>query len=880
MELKTIKIFLASSITEFSKERTELEAFTNALNKTYTKQGIFFELVVCEDLSNSVQMIRMQETYNQEIRDSQYFYVIFGHRAGRFTVEEFEVALTSFRNKGMPKIYTYFQLLPEGQTPEQTVQDFMERLDQELHHYYSQYTHIDTIKLNLLMELCRDPQVGGELTVENGRASLNGAIMMSMENIPLFSKNEAVQKLLREQQEYEAEFADLAGLEDSEAVQRMRYRNSTRRNEIATQLHAMEMDMLGLCRRIEQNRQLGKALNWREVKAMELVDTGDYEAAKTILRDEQWQTEVARAEEIIAGAADIMCQYISGQKALIQMLKATGINEQSEKEIIEIYEKICDLAARHRIEINVLYDYADFLYDQDRCPQGIVVAEKLLKLYTLDNISSESYARIYRLLGWLYYYQTNYQTAEQYYRQSLELFQKLTKNNPTKYSAEVARTSHSLASLLKVMERYDEAESLLRKTLEIHQRLMEDNPEEYENEYAASCKSLALLLVDRNQYQEAEALLMKAMAIRQKNADDGRDALADCCSAIANLYTDTNRFEEAEALYIEQLNIYRSLAQENPAAYMYSLRGAFSDLAGFYWQTHRLHESQEYYEKTVQISRRLMEENPEAYENIFAGDIYNIALVLSDIGEPKAICKAMELCEEASGIFRRLAERVPDVYLRDVAACCNSMAHLLEKTDSIKRAEELLKESLSIYRTLAETNPIVYDEDIAKVNYNLALLLSINLRQNKEAEQYCLEALQIYRQLCEKNPVVYEAYVATCCTALGAIYWDVSQFDKAELLLREAVQIYRHKIEENESVYEADLALSCNVLGVILREIGQYDESEALIREAMVVFSKLSKEYPDANLPEWRKVRNNLVDLLKLTGRDKEAEQLKAQGEP
>ena len=192
--MMTIKIFLASSITEFSSQRKELEAFVNSLNNIYVRKGIFFELIVCEDLSNAVQRERSQETYNQEIRESQYFYVIFGRKAGQFTVEEFDVALSSFREKGEPKVYTYFMVLPEGEQPDHSVTDFMRRLEKELQHYHNRYKHIDSIKLNLVMELARDPQIGGKLTLENGEAHLDGAVVMSMENIPLYSKNEAVKK--------------------------------------------------------------------------------------------------------------------------------------------------------------------------------------------------------------------------------------------------------------------------------------------------------------------------------------------------------------------------------------------------------------------------------------------------------------------------------------------------------------------------------------------------------------------------------------------------------------------------------------------------------------------------------------------------------------
>lgn len=158
---------------------------------------MYFKLILCENLGNALSSERKQEEYNQEIRDSQFFYVILGSEAGDYTREEFEVARKSFLEKQTPKIYTYFKQLPEGET-KQSVLNFMDQLDKELGHYYSVFAHIDSIKLNILLELTRCDEVNGAVTLEEGTVKLDGKPMLSMEHIPLYSKNEAVQRLLQE----------------------------------------------------------------------------------------------------------------------------------------------------------------------------------------------------------------------------------------------------------------------------------------------------------------------------------------------------------------------------------------------------------------------------------------------------------------------------------------------------------------------------------------------------------------------------------------------------------------------------------------------------------------------------------------------------------
>lgn len=80
--MKYIKIFLASSVVEFEKERQELGKFVRSLNDIYIKRGLYFELNLCEDLSNAVDKERKQNEYNKLIRKCQYFYILFGRYAG------------------------------------------------------------------------------------------------------------------------------------------------------------------------------------------------------------------------------------------------------------------------------------------------------------------------------------------------------------------------------------------------------------------------------------------------------------------------------------------------------------------------------------------------------------------------------------------------------------------------------------------------------------------------------------------------------------------------------------------------------------------------------------------------------------------------------
>ena len=158
--MKFIKIFLASSVVEFKKERLELKAFINSLNNICVKKGVFFEMKICEELSSALAMERKQNEYNEYIRGCDYLFLLFGRSIGKYTIEEFDVALEHFKAKGTPKIFVYFkQPAEELLDIEASETDFMARLEGEPQVCCSRVIHMSDMKRELLEILSADKRV-------------------------------------------------------------------------------------------------------------------------------------------------------------------------------------------------------------------------------------------------------------------------------------------------------------------------------------------------------------------------------------------------------------------------------------------------------------------------------------------------------------------------------------------------------------------------------------------------------------------------------------------------------------------------------------------------------------------------------------------------
>ena len=621
--MKYIKLFIASSIVEFAQERASLSDFIRSLNDIYVPRGIYFQLTICEDFSNAVAKDRKQAEYNQTIREAQYFYILFGRGSDRaddaiYTIEEFDTALNQFRKAGAPKIYTYFRQLPEGESASKNIRDFMNRLDQEIGHYYSTFGNVDTIKLNMLLELTRDQTVGGTVKVEDGMASLDGNKMFSVADIPLYSKNETVQKLLAQKAQLEDEMSKLAleyaNSPDGDAMQRL-LANSEQRNKIAEQLHTLEMDVLQLFRQSTEKRQLGQSLNWRERDALQMIDMGNYEAARTLLEDQTWKKEIRQAEEIIEIKKDAILEYISGQKTLIDTYKAEGNTAENARKIIAVYEDITALATKHQIEPDVLYEYASFLSGQCQYQKSLEIAQRLEHWYALEpDTSAVQRATLSNLMGLDYSAQNDFAAAEEQYQEALKIYRDLSEKSPDVYLPALAMSCNNLALPLFNNRAFEEAEELFREALKIHHSLSEKNPDAYLSNLATNYDNLANLLHAVGSFEDSENMFREALKIyhglSEKNPDAYLPDFAISCNNLASLLYDAHSFKEAEKLYREALKIRRELAEKNPDVYLPSLATNYNNLAALLYDTGSFKKAESLHREALKIRRQLAEKIP------------------------------------------------------------------------------------------------------------------------------------------------------------------------------------------------------------------------------------------------------------------------------
>lgn len=150
------QIFLASS-SELKEDRSAFEIFINRKNKEWYDKGVFLELIVWEDFMDAVAQTRLQDEYNQAIRESDIFVMLFFTKVGKFTQEEFETAFGQFKINNKPFIFTYFKdaAINTGSASRDDLQSLWAFQDKikELGHFVTVYKNIEELQLKFTQQL-------------------------------------------------------------------------------------------------------------------------------------------------------------------------------------------------------------------------------------------------------------------------------------------------------------------------------------------------------------------------------------------------------------------------------------------------------------------------------------------------------------------------------------------------------------------------------------------------------------------------------------------------------------------------------------------------------------------------------------------------------
>jgi tetratricopeptide (TPR) repeat protein len=137
------------------------------------------------------------------------------------------------------------------------------------------------------------------------------------------------------------------------------------------------------------------------------------------------------------------------------------------------------------------------------------------------------------------------------------------------------------------------------------------------------------------------------------------------------------RREEALAPAQEAVEVYRRLAQANPAAHEPDLAGALSNLGASLAQVGRREEALAPAQEAVTIRRRLAQANPDTHEPDLAMALWAFAWG-QVLGDKETWPSALEAATESVAIYGQLALAMPRAYSGYLLAALTTKADLLD----------------------------------------------------------------------------------------------------------------------------------------------------------------------------------------------------------
>lgn len=526
---KTVKIFLASSIEDLKYDRLEIGDFFRQLNEIYLYSGIHFSLIKCEDYDNAIAAEGKQTQYDKEIRGCDLVFFLFFRKVGEYTKHEFEVALEEFKKtNSKPKIITYFKQVESAADINAEVKAFMAMLDGELRHYYNIYGNIDTLKLGMLMQIKLMKLDSSEIKIEDGGIKLNGQRIAASANIPCLNANKELMELTERKAELRNKLTELRAVylgDPSEENEQAFFEASTDFKEISKELTKLEKNALDLMTTVAEITSDGRVLTHRQKEALKFFYQGDYASSQAILEDSERENELERAEDRAEISLNEIRGHIQEDLLWIEMELSHSTHSKRTELISAKFQKLEKLVDKYGIEIDALYEYANFLYLQDDYEKMTEIANRALWHYSKPGYEVNKCNRsdLYELLAYAHMHYGDHDEAEKMFKQALDGFAELNNESRDAYSYRLADIYISYADLCKELGSADKAEAMYKNAVELHEEI-------YANR---DCEDIHTLV-----------------------------NIAFCYHSLGSFYGSAHRYDEAEKMYTISLNTYSRVREE------------------------------------------------------------------------------------------------------------------------------------------------------------------------------------------------------------------------------------------------------------------------------------------------------------------------------
>lgn len=752
--LRKISFFLGASGTENEDEKNEILRFVLGLNEKLLCKGIYVRVAPCIENTNNMVPIDVQQQHEKIISTSDTAFFVFFSKVDKQTEADLLFAVSQFKKRGLPKIYTYFT--DQGEDDDSVLRA-KHYIDQTLNHYYSTFSSVDSIKLSILLRLSEQNTI--PLSVEDGAIVFNETAFLGISELSIFSQN----KLLNQ---HKHRLAELTIQYDSAAEEFSC--NHNRRDlikllsdlddaitELRDKIRQEENEALSMLCDMHRNVAKGE-MNELMKKAYRLLEKGMIEEAAGILNKEIVDSYYgSRLTDQIVALKSEVDDAIEMYRHTIHIQKMLGESEATVNTIIACYDTIMQYLPMANPNTHALAtEYAQFL-DQQNDPAAEPIFKKAEYLLNNPdhNASAEMLAQLYSSMGEYYLHQHNSEMSAKCLEKNYLIARELFNGDEEKYAWLYAQSCLSYAQigpggktdivehgLTAIKKLYNSASHSTQSTYVVD---VANYYYQRGNFYGSifdyhynleTYGTVAEELHDRNgsvkNHRTPVKKSDKTAANILKTSTDQNGLLADVnCGIAIESY-------KAAAELLERHNIRTGL-----------LADIYNGVAEIIRSSDRKKTSErivkQYYDDAQIILEGLYTAEPDMYADAL-GTVYNNKFVFY-LYYGERYYQGLQCLKASESVYLYLYQKNPGKNGLGLAECYIQLSNVFDSLGNKKRAVIYAHKGVELLEGLVEMNYDRYAEKLAWAYSELGLLYNLNDEDTLASEYLCksLDILEV-----------------------------------------------------------------------------------------------------------------------------------------
>ncbi len=728
--MRKVKIFIGSSIEELKADRIEIGNFFRQLNDLYLDNGLYFQLVMCEDYDDAIDLEGKQSRYDKEILDSELSVFIFYKKIGNYTEHEFNIAYNQFKKELRPKILTVFKCANNANDVVSDVKFFADKLDRELRHYYKTYSNSDSLKLWLIMQIKSMNLDSNKVEFKGGKVLVNNETIAIYENVPAFSNHGELMQKKNRLNQLKSEYLTLKVkyLQNPDDIDvYVQYCDVVKqKNQLEEDIEKTEKNIVSQLENIYIETEKGE-LSERQILGYRLIEAGKYQEALAVLDSDDIFSDIQKNENLISLGESLLA---NGKRALqvnvneilqrIEALKINGISLENSSEIDTLYSKACELSNKYALESKVFFEYSAFLNNQKRAKSSLELLQSIQERIE-KNCSWEDKVDLWHKIANDYYTVGDLKNGYFYFEKTLKTVNGLVSLDASERNIERAgKICYDFSILNGSNWNVEKCEELALKGIEWYEKLVELQADKY-------VFSLALCLCQYawafgvlkkgnplEYYKKAYELVINKLSERELTVIEKRKFAGIAKNYAMHLSKELGDFSigsKSRNIYERAYFIVSELATQNPVAYDSFLAG-FQQSYGYLVNKYCTDESpEEYYLKSYKTYLRMKDSG--MLRNLFSFSISaeRLADYYSENGNEQSANQYYKIAVES---FERMGA-MQDVFSKRNRAQYYYDAGMIyrRKLNDLKNCAIVLKKSLDIYAEIEDIN----EEDQKWINY-------------------------------------------------------------------------------------------------------------------------------------------------------------------